>query len=58
MHFENVLHPWALPIVNWEAKFIMNQTYVDHKVYEWEGSYGGRVLTPTSRHNFLPILEE
>jgi hypothetical protein len=22
-----------------KAKFIMNQTYVDHNVYEWEGSY-------------------
>jgi hypothetical protein len=24
-------HPWA--------KIIMNQTYVDHKAYEWEGYY-------------------
>jgi hypothetical protein len=29
----------ALPIVKHEAKFIMNQTYVDQKAYEWEGSY-------------------
>jgi hypothetical protein len=33
------------------AKFIINQTYVDHKVYEREGFYTyssrrGRVLTP------------
>jgi len=27
----------GLRIVKHEAKFIKNQTYVDHKVYEWEG---------------------
>jgi hypothetical protein len=27
------------PIVKWKAKFMMNQTCVDHKVYEWEGYY-------------------
>jgi hypothetical protein len=27
------------PIVKRKAKFMMNQTYVDHKVYEWEGYY-------------------
>jgi hypothetical protein len=39
--FGNVPHPWALPIVKWKAKFMnpMYQTYVDHKAYEWEGSY-------------------
>jgi hypothetical protein len=50
-----------LPIVKHKAKFIMNQTYVDHKAYEWEGSYAYStivrgVLTPISRHNIsLPI---
>jgi hypothetical protein len=38
-HFGNVPHPCASPTVKHEAKFIMNQTYADHKVYEWEGSY-------------------
>jgi hypothetical protein len=58
----NVPHPWALPLVKHEPNFIMNQTYVDHKVYEWEGFYayssivGG--FTPISKHNVLPILEE
>jgi hypothetical protein len=33
-HFGNVPHPWALPIVEHQAKFIMNQTYVDHEVYK------------------------
>jgi hypothetical protein len=36
LHFGNVPHPWALPIIKHEAKFIMNHIYVDHKVYEWE----------------------
>jgi hypothetical protein len=61
MHFGNVRHPRALPIVKCEAKFIMNQTYVDHEGYEWEGSHAyssnsGRVLTSISEHNFLPTL--
>jgi hypothetical protein len=31
----NVPHPWHLPIVNHhEAKFIMNQTSIDHEAYE------------------------
>jgi hypothetical protein len=49
---------------------MVNQTYVDHKAYGWEGSYtyssivGGflrlllnseRVLTSISRHNFSPL---
>jgi hypothetical protein len=38
LHFGNVPHPWALPLVKkHEPKFIMNQTYVDHQVYEWGG---------------------
>jgi hypothetical protein len=32
-------YPWALLIVKYKAKFIMNQTSIDHKAYEWEGSY-------------------
>jgi hypothetical protein len=32
-------YPWALTIVKNEAKFIMNQTSIDHKAYKWEGSY-------------------
>jgi hypothetical protein len=38
-HFGNVPHPWDLPIIKHEAKFIMNQTYVYHQAYEWEVSY-------------------
>ncbi len=38
-HFGNVPHPRALLIVKHEAKFIMNQTYKNYKVYEWEGYY-------------------
>jgi hypothetical protein len=38
-HFVNVPHPWALPIVKHNTKFIMNQTYIDHEAYEWEGPY-------------------
>jgi len=37
--FGNAPHPWALSTVKHEAKFIINQTYVDHKAYEWEGYY-------------------
>jgi len=33
-HFRNVPHPWALLIAKHETKFVMNQTYVDHKTYE------------------------
>jgi hypothetical protein len=39
LHFGNVPHPWALSIGQHKSKFIMNQTYIDHQVYEWEGSY-------------------
>ncbi len=35
----NVPHPWDLPIAKHEAKFMMNQTYVNHKAHEWESSY-------------------
>jgi hypothetical protein len=63
----NVPHPWALPIVKQETKFIMNETYVDHQAYEWEGSYAyssivrgflhlqvGIISLPSlrSRHNY------
>ncbi len=61
--FGNVPNPLALPIVKHEAKFIINQTYVDHKPYDLEGYYAlllnsERVLTPTSRHHVPPIFEE
>jgi hypothetical protein len=39
LHFEIVPHPWALPIIKHKAKFIVNQTYVNHEVYGWEGFY-------------------
>jgi hypothetical protein len=38
-HFVNVPDPWTSPIAKHETKFIMNQPYVDHEAYEWEGSY-------------------
>jgi hypothetical protein len=31
-HFGNVPHPWALPTIKHEAKFIMNQIYIDHEL--------------------------
>jgi hypothetical protein len=37
LHFENVSHPWALPMV--EAKFIVIQTFITHEAYQWECSY-------------------
>ncbi len=43
-HFGNVPHPWALLIIKHKAKFIMNQTYVNHEVYEWEGSYACLIM--------------
>jgi hypothetical protein len=62
LHFGNVPYPSALPIVKHIAKFIMSQTYVYHKVYEWEGYYAyssivggllhlqvGIISLPTSR---------
>jgi len=51
----------ANPIyVKHQAKFVMNQTYVDHEAYEREGFLSlvlnsGRGLTPISRHNLPPI---
>jgi hypothetical protein len=39
LHSGNVPHPWALPIVKHEAKFIMNQAYIDDEVWEWEKYY-------------------
>jgi hypothetical protein len=46
-----------------EAKFIMNQSYEDHKAYGWESSYAyslivGGFLHYISKHNFPPTLEE
>ncbi len=32
-------NPKVLPILNHEADFIMNQTFQDHKAYEWKRSY-------------------
>jgi hypothetical protein len=63
LHFGNVPHPWALPIIKHEAKFIMNHTYVNHKVNEWGGLLGllfnkGRVLIRIGKHNLPPTLEE
>jgi hypothetical protein len=31
--------PMGLPIVKHKAKFIVNETYVNHEAYEWEGPY-------------------
>jgi hypothetical protein len=37
----------------------MNQTYVDHEVDEWEGSYAySSIVGGFLHHNFPPILEE
>jgi len=38
-HFGNVPNRWALRFVKNKTKFIMNQTYVDHGMYEWQSSY-------------------
>jgi hypothetical protein len=38
-HFENIPHPWALPIINHKINYIMNQTYIDNEAYEWKGFY-------------------
>jgi hypothetical protein len=58
-HFQNVPQPWPLPIVKHNAKFIVNQTYVDHKVYDAYPSTMGRFLhLEISRHKFPPTLEE
>jgi len=40
----DVPHPWALPVIKHKTKFIMDQTYVDHKAYEWEGWLDGKFL--------------
>jgi len=53
-------------ILKHEAKFIMNQSLVDHNVEEWEGYYSYSsimgwklcLLTAVSRHNFSPTIEE
>jgi hypothetical protein len=67
----NVPHPWALPIVKQEAKFIMNQIYINHEAYEWEDSYAyssivggflrlqvGIISLPSlrNRHNIPPPI--
>jgi hypothetical protein len=43
----------------YEAKFIMNQNYVDHHAYEWEGSYAYSIVRGffhlQIRIIFLPI---
>jgi hypothetical protein len=49
--------PWVLPIIKYEAKFIMNQTYIDPEAKEWEGYYAYYLLgiiffsSLKSRHN-------
>ncbi len=53
----------ALPMVKHESKFILNQTYVDHEAYQWEGSYAyssirGGFCTTIRRNSFPPTLEE
>jgi hypothetical protein len=62
LHFGNVPHPWALPIIKHEAKFIMNQAYIDHEVWEWEGYYAyssimGRKLCLLIGVRTLPLLK-
>jgi hypothetical protein len=58
-NFANVPHPWVLPIIKPEAKFIMNQTYIGPKVEEWEGYFAysslGIISLPLlrSKHNIL-----
>jgi len=40
-----------------QITFIMYRINVNHKAYQWEGSYAySSVLTPTSRHNFMIFL--
>jgi hypothetical protein len=44
-----------------EAKFIVNQAFINHKAYEWEGSYAcssivGRFLHLQVAIIFLPSL--
>ncbi len=63
LRFGIVHYPWALTIGQHKSKFIMNQTYIDHEAYERGGflcllPHSWKVLTPISRHNFPPMLEE
>ncbi len=63
LHFGDVSHPSTSPIVKHKAKFIMNQSYVDHKAYEWECSLclfinSGRVLTPINSHLWVGYLDD
>jgi hypothetical protein len=46
-------HPWVLPIIKHEANFIINQTYIDLEVEEWEGYYTYSSLGIIS----LPLLK-
>jgi hypothetical protein len=44
-----------------EAKFILNQTFINHKAYEWEGSYAYSSIVRGFLHlqaaiMFLPSL--
>ncbi len=72
-HFGNVPHPKAFTIVKHEAKFIMNQTYINHNMQEWEGHYayssrvGGKLCLLIgvrtcpllrSKHNIPHIFQE
>jgi hypothetical protein len=49
-------HQWALPTIKHDVKFITNQTFLDHKVYEWEGSYAYSSIVESSHtYNKTPI---
>jgi hypothetical protein len=43
-------------MVKHEAKFIMNQTYVDQKAYEWEGSYTYSLIVEGFLHLQVDII--
>jgi hypothetical protein len=49
-------HPWALPMVKHGAKFIMNQIYVNHKAYEWDGSYAYSAIVREFLHLQVGII--
>jgi hypothetical protein len=49
-------NPCASPTVKHEAKFIMNQTYVDHKAYGWEGSYAYSSIVREFLHLQIGII--
>ncbi len=58
--FGNVPRPWASPILKHEAKFIVNQTYIDREANEWliRTPQQWEGFTPISRHNLPLTLEE